>query len=53
MPVALVAAALVYLPAALATGAINAEDRRLLLAAQDYRRPPAPARPAATDLGKT
>ena len=40
-------------PAALATGAINAEDRSLLLAARTRRRPPVPARPAATDLGKT
>ncbi len=52
-PVALFAAALVYVPAALATGAINAEDRSLLLAARTRRRPPVPARPAATDLGKT
>ena len=39
-PVALFAAALVYVPAALATGAINAEDRSLLLAARMRRRPP-------------
>ncbi len=37
VPVALVAAVLVYLPAALATVAINAEDWCLLLAARVRR----------------